>query len=79
MAVIGGVIERFLLRRLDGQVLPQVLLTLGFAFIIADVCLMVWTGDPWQPSTAARTARRGAGLRPVLSASTAWRSLRSRW
>ena len=50
MAVIGGVIERFLLRRLEGQVLPQVLLTLGFAFIIADICLMVWTGDPWQPS-----------------------------
>src|SRR5437899_8302590 len=43
MAVIGGVIERLLLRRLEGQVLPQVLLTLGFAFIIADVCLMVWT------------------------------------
>jgi len=50
MAVIGGVIERFLLRRLEGQVLPQVLLTLGFAFIIADICLMIWTGDPWQPS-----------------------------
>ena len=51
MAVIGGVIERLLLRRLEGQVLPQVLLTLGFAFIIADVCLMIWTGDPWQPPT----------------------------
>jgi branched-chain amino acid transport system permease protein len=51
MAVIGGAIERFLLRRLEGQVLPQVLLTLGFAFIIADVCLMLWTGDPWQPAT----------------------------
>src|SRR5215207_8968635 len=50
MAAIGGVIERFLLRRLEGQILPQVLLTLGFAFIIADICLMVWTGDPWQPS-----------------------------
>ena len=50
MAVIGGLIERFLLRRLEGQVLPQVLLTLGFAFIIADVCLMIWTGDPWQPA-----------------------------
>src|SRR5258707_1401173 len=32
MAVIGGVIERFLLRRLAGQELPQVLLTLGFSF-----------------------------------------------
>src|SRR6266853_5845378 len=51
MAVIGGLIERFLLRRLEGQILPQVLLTLGFAFIIADVCLMIWTGDPWQPAT----------------------------
>jgi branched-chain amino acid transport system permease protein len=51
IAAIGGVIERFLLRRLEGQVLPQVLLTLGFAFIISDICLMVWTGDPWQPAT----------------------------
>ena len=23
----------------------------GFSFIIADLCLMVWTGDPWQPAT----------------------------
>src|SRR5258707_7744587 len=58
VAAIGGVIERLLLRRLEGQVLPQVLLTLGFAFIIADVCLMVWTGDPWQPSPPAEL--RGA-------------------
>jgi branched-chain amino acid transport system permease protein len=58
VAVIGAAIERLLLRRLEGQVLPQVLLTLGFAFIIADICLMVWTGDPWQP--AAPPAFRGA-------------------
>src|SRR5499433_1956948 len=58
VAAIGGVIERLLLRRLEGQVLPQVLLTLGFAFIIADVCLMIWTGDPWQPSAPAEL--RGA-------------------
>src|SRR5499426_2549593 len=58
LALIGGLIERFLLRRLEGQVLPQVLLTLGFAFIIADICLMVWTGDPWQPATPAHL--RGA-------------------
>ena len=51
MAVIGALIERFLLRRLAGQELPQVLLTLGLSFIVADLCLMVWTGDPWQPST----------------------------
>jgi branched-chain amino acid transport system permease protein len=51
MAIIGGFIERLLLRRLAGQELAQVLLTLGFSFIIADVCLMVWTGDPIQPAT----------------------------
>src|SRR4029434_8586986 len=56
VAAIGGVIERLLLRRLEGQVLPQVLLTLGFAFIIADVCLMIWTGDPWQPATPRHLA-----------------------
>src|SRR5215475_11144340 len=53
MGLIGGLIERLLLRRLEGQTLPQVLLTLGFAFIVADVCLMLWTGDPWQPPTPA--------------------------
>jgi branched-chain amino acid transport system permease protein len=51
MAVIGAFIERFLMRRLAGQELAQVLLTLGLSFIVADICLMVWTGDPWQPAT----------------------------
>jgi branched-chain amino acid transport system permease protein len=64
MAVIGGLIERFLLRRLNGQELPQVLLTLGLSFIVADLCLMIWTGDPWQPGTPAhlRGAVQVAGL-----------------
>ncbi len=53
MAVIGGVIERTLLRRLAGQDLPQVLLTLGFSFIVADLCLLGWGGDPIQPPTPA--------------------------
>src|SRR5690348_298739 len=51
MAVLGGFIERFLLRRLQGQELPQVLLTLGLSFMIADLCLMEWTGDPISVST----------------------------
>jgi branched-chain amino acid transport system permease protein len=51
MAVIGAIIERFLLRRLAGQELAQVLLTLGLSFVVADLCLMIWTGDPWQPET----------------------------
>jgi len=51
MMVIGGLIERVLLRRLAGQELAQVLLTLGLSFIVADLCLMIWTGDPIQPPT----------------------------
>lgn len=53
MAVIGGLIERLLLRRLAGRELAQVLLTLGLSFIIADVCLMIWTGDPISPEAPA--------------------------
>ncbi len=64
MAVLGGLVERFLLRRLAGQELAQVLLTLGLSFIIADACLMVWTGDPIQPSTPPDL--RGAIIRSGL-------------
>lgn len=46
IAVIGGLLERFVLRALAGNALGQVLVTLGFAFIIADLCLVVWGGDP---------------------------------
>ena len=49
MAVIGAGVERFLLRRLAGEQLAQVLLTLGLSFVVSDLCLMIWTGDPWQP------------------------------
>jgi len=58
MAALGGAIERLLLRRLAGQELAQVLVTLGLSFMVADVCLMIWTGDPIQLDTPA--AARGA-------------------
>jgi branched-chain amino acid transport system permease protein len=45
-AALGGLIERFLLRRLAGNELAQVLVTLGISFMVADLCLMEWTGDP---------------------------------
>jgi branched-chain amino acid transport system permease protein len=48
VALLGGLIERFVLRRLSGNSLAQVLATLGIAFILADGCLVIWTGDP-QP------------------------------
>lgn len=56
MAVIGGGIERLLLRRLAGQELAQVLVTLGLSFMIADLCLMRWGGDPIQMDTPPRLA-----------------------
>lgn len=46
VAAFGGLIERLILRPIAGNALGQVLVTLGFAFIIADLCLMVWGGDP---------------------------------
>jgi branched-chain amino acid transport system permease protein len=46
VAVFGGLLERFILRKLSGNVLGQVLVTLGVSFIVADFCLMVWGGDP---------------------------------
>jgi len=64
VAVFGGLIERFLLRRLAGNALAQVLVTLGLAFMIADACLMVWTGDPITVPTPPgfAFAIRGAGF-----------------
>jgi branched-chain amino acid transport system permease protein len=46
VALLGGLFERFILRRLAGNILGQVLVTLGVAFILADFCLVVWGGDP---------------------------------
>ncbi|TAM89189.1 MAG: branched-chain amino acid ABC transporter permease [Candidimonas sp.] len=48
IALLGGVTERFILRRLINDSLAQVLATLGMAFVIADACLWLWGGDP-QP------------------------------
>src|SRR5882724_4293742 len=47
VGLIGILFERFILRRLAGNVQGQVLVTLGVSFIIADLCLLIWTGDPW--------------------------------
>jgi branched-chain amino acid transport system permease protein len=58
VAVFGALVERLILRRLAGAELAQVLVTLGLSFMIADVCLMVWTGDPIRIDTPP--ALRGA-------------------
>jgi branched-chain amino acid transport system permease protein len=51
VAALGGAVERLVLRRLAGAELAQVLVTLGLSFMIADVCLTVWTGDPVRIDT----------------------------
>jgi branched-chain amino acid transport system permease protein len=53
VAAFGGLVERLLLRQLAGKPLGQVLVTLGISFIVADLCLMIWGGDPIPLPTPA--------------------------
>lgn len=46
IGLLGLAVERGLLQFIRGEVLPQVLLTIGLAFIMADLSLVVWGGDP---------------------------------
>lgn len=56
VGVLGLVVERTLLRRIRGLELPEVLLTIGIAFVIADLSLAVFGGEAQKvpsPSTFA--------------------------
>jgi branched-chain amino acid transport system permease protein len=53
VGVLGGIVERLILRRLAGNSLSQVLATLGVAFVIADGSLWLWGGDPRPVSAPA--------------------------
>jgi branched-chain amino acid transport system permease protein len=64
VAALGALMERLLLRRLAGQQLAQVLVTLGVSFMVADLCLMGWGGDPISVATPA-------GLNGFVRAGTA--------
>jgi branched-chain amino acid transport system permease protein len=46
IALLGAVMERFFLRRLHLQELPQALLTFGFLFIFSDLATVVWGTNP---------------------------------
>ena len=68
VAAFGGLIERLLLRRLPGEQLAQVLVTLGISFMIADLCLMWWGGDPISVATPPEFegfARAGSVVFPI--------------
>jgi branched-chain amino acid transport system permease protein len=67
-AVFGLASERLLLRRVRGQELPEVLLTVGIALIIADGCLAVFGGNPRSipiPTPLAGSVRLGTYAYPA--------------
>jgi branched-chain amino acid transport system permease protein len=68
VALLGALMERLLLRRLAGQQLAQVLVTLGVSFMAADLCLMGWGGDPISVATPPALAgflRFGGAVFPL--------------
>jgi len=44
--IVGFALQRFLLQRIYGRRLLQVLLTFGCMFIIGDVAIIIWGADP---------------------------------
>src|SRR2546429_5281569 len=68
IALVGVAMERLFLRRLSGQTLGQVLMTIGFALIFQDVALLIWGGDPYSirpPSLLAGVITAGPGRFPI--------------
>lgn len=53
VAVTAFVVEFVLLRFVRGQELPEVLLTVGVSFVVADLCLAIFGGDPHTLPAAA--------------------------
>ena len=63
VALIGIGMERLFLRRLSGQTLAQVLMTIGFALMFQDLALLIWGGDPYTipvPATLQGIVTAGA-------------------
>jgi len=44
--LLGLFTERFLMRPIRGLAMPEVLLSIGLAFVLGDVSLAIWGGDP---------------------------------
>src|SRR5688572_1826114 len=68
VALIGMGMERFFLRRLKGQPLGQVLMTVGFALIFQDLALLIWGGDPYTirvPAQLTGVVIAGPGRFPI--------------
>ncbi len=59
---------------LPGNNSAQVLVTLGIAFMVADFCLMVWTGDPVTVPTPPELVGANPDIRADLSDLSRWQS-----
>ena len=67
IALLGALMERFLLRRFHLQELPQTLLTFGFLFIFSDLAIVIWGGNPQtmpKPAMFSESVQFGAFLYP---------------
>jgi branched-chain amino acid transport system permease protein len=54
VAATAFIVEVVLLRFVRGQEMPEVLLTIGVSFVIADLCLAIFGGDPQNLPAAVR-------------------------
>lgn len=67
IALLGALMERFLLRRFHLQELPQTLLTFGFLFIFSDLAIVIWGGNPQtmpKPAMFSESVQIGSFLYP---------------
>jgi len=68
VAALGIFMERLFLRRFHKQELAQALLTFGFIFIIADLALITWGGNPQtlpKPSAFSGSMQLGEFVYPI--------------
>jgi branched-chain amino acid transport system permease protein len=69
VSVLGMTMERLFLRGLAGQDLRQMLITMGIALFLQDLCLVIWGGNPLTltvPSYLAQSVTLGTYRFPVL-------------
>jgi len=68
VALLGVLIERYLLRRFYMEELPQVLMTFGILFMLGDISLWIWGGGPKNipaPEIFDRSVRLGEIVYPL--------------
>jgi branched-chain amino acid transport system permease protein len=68
VALLGIALERYVVRRIYGDELRQALLTFGFLFILGDLSLWIWGGNPQtipKPEAFSSSLRIGGIVFPT--------------